>query len=216
MLKNQLPNKPTHDCVVSKNQRTAIRQKVRRSRQDLTTKQQDDAALQLLARFSIDEKILSANSIALYLSNDGELDTKVLIEWCWQQGKQVYLPVLHPFAKGNLLFLRYDSHTALVRNHYGIAEPKLDVRAIISTHKLDIICTPLVAFDKAGARLGMGGGFYDRTLSHWHQHRQQQSSVKPYPIGLAHDCQLVNSLPSESWDIPLPEIITPSSHFKFD
>ena len=167
------------DRIASKNQRDAIRQQVRQLRQHLTPTQQTDAAIQLLARFSIDEKILSAKSIALYLTNDGELDTQLLIEWCWQQGKQVYLPVLHPFTKGHLLF-------------------------------------PLVAFDNAGARLGMGGGFYDRTLSHWHQHYKQQNIVKPYPIGLAHNCQLVDSLPSESWDIPLPEIITPSMHYKFN
>tara|TARA_B110000211_G_C13908492_1_gene477199 strand:+ start:211 stop:858 length:648 start_codon:yes stop_codon:yes gene_type:complete len=202
--------------IKSKNQRDIIRQQVRQLRQDLTSKQQTDAALQLLARFSVDEKILSANSIALYLSNDGELDTEILIEWCWQQGKQVYLPVLHPFAKGHLLFLHYERQTPLVNNRFGIAEPKLDVSKVIVPHQLDIICTPLVAFDHLGARLGMGGGFYDRTLSRWHQHHQQQSTVKPYPIGLAHDCQLVAPLPSESWDIPLPEIITPSMHYKFN
>tara|TARA_R110000803_G_scaffold110729_1_gene179168 strand:+ start:1459 stop:2106 length:648 start_codon:yes stop_codon:yes gene_type:complete len=202
--------------IKSKNQRDIIRQQVRQLRQDLTSKQQTDAALQLLARFSVDEKILSANSIALYLSNDGELDTEILIEWCWQQGKQVYLPVLHPFAKGHLLFLHYERRTPLVNNRFGIAEPKLDVSKVIVPHQLDIICTPLVAFDHLGARLGMGGGFYDRTLSRWHQHHQQQSTVKPYPIGLAHDCQLVAPLPSESWDIPLPEIITPSMHYKFN
>ncbi len=206
----------TKDRIASKNQRDAIRQQVRQLRQHLTPTQQTDAAIQLLARFSIDEKILSAKSIALYLTNDGELDTQLLIEWCWQQGKQVYLPVLHPFTKGHLLFLHYDSQTSLVKNHFAIAEPKLDVRKIIPSQQLDIICTPLVAFDNAGARLGMGGGFYDRTLSHWHQHYKQQNIVKPYPIGLAHNCQLVDSLPSESWDIPLPEIITPSMHYKFN
>lgn len=206
----------TKENIKSKNQRDIIRQQVRQLRQDLTSKQQTDAALQLLARFSVDEKILSANSIALYLSNDGELDTEILIEWCWQQGKQVYLPVLHPFAKGHLLFLHYERRTPLVNNRFGIAEPKLDVSKVIMPHQLDIICTPLVAFDHLGARLGMGGGFYDRTLSRWHQHHQQQSTVKPYPIGLAHDCQLVAPLPSESWDIPLPEIITPSMHYKFN
>ena len=77
-----------------------------------------------------------------------------------------------------------------------------------------------VAFDKTGARLGMGGGFYDRTLSDWYQRSQQDlkapKHTKPYPIGLAHNFQLVDAIPTELWDIPLPEIITPSMHFKFD
>ncbi|WP_159287438.1 5-formyltetrahydrofolate cyclo-ligase, partial [Klebsiella pneumoniae] len=105
--------------------------------------------------------------IALYLANDGELNTQPLIEWLWQQGKQVYLPVLHPFAKGHLLFLHYHTHTPMDKNRYGIAEPKLDQRLICPVRELDIIGTPLVAFDQSGQRLGMGGGYYDRTLAPW-------------------------------------------------
>ncbi|MCJ8296057.1 MAG: 5-formyltetrahydrofolate cyclo-ligase, partial [Colwellia sp.] len=141
-------------------------------------------------------------------TNDGELATAAFIDWCWQQKKEVYLPVVHPFSRGNLLFLRYQADTPLVSNVFGILEPKLDVTKVCPLAGLDIICTPLVAFDETGARLGMGGGFYDRSLAHW-----QQSKL--YPLGLAHDCQLVESIPVESWDIPLPEIITPSKNYYF-
>ncbi len=77
--------------------------------------------------------------------------------------------------------------------------------------QLDIIFTPLVAFDATGQRLGMGGGFYDRTLQDWEIAYAQQRG--PYPIGLAHDCQRVDVLPVQDWDVPLPEIITPSTHY---
>ena len=196
--------------------RSAIRQHIREQRQQLTSQQQDHFATQLLQHFITDPKILQATHIAIYLTNDGELNTEVLIAWCWQQGKQVYLPVLHPFAKGHLLFLHYEQQTTLVKNQYGIAEPKLDARSIIPVNQLDIICTPLVAFDKSGARLGMGGGFYDRTLADWYITYESKQLTKPYPIGLAHNCQLVETLPAQQWDIPLPEIITPAKHYKFD
>lgn len=62
---------------------------------------------------------------------------------------------------------------------------------------------PLVAFDEYGQRLGMGGGFYDRTLQNWQHYKMQ-------PVGYAHDCQLVEKLPVEEWDIPLPAVVTPS------
>ena len=62
---------------------------------------------------------------------------------------------------------------------------------------------PLVAFDEYGQRLGMGGGFYDRTLQNWQHYKTQ-------PVGYAHDCQLVEKLPVEEWDIPLPAVVTPS------
>ncbi len=66
-----------------------------------------------------------------------------------------------------------------------------------------MLITPLVAFDEYGQRLGMGGGFYDRTLQNWQHYKMQ-------PVGYAHDCQLVEKLPVEEWDIPLPAVVTPS------
>jgi len=195
--------------------RQALRQEIRNKRRQLTAQQQSDAAIALLHRFSADERIMQAKHMALYLSNDGELNTTLIIDWCWQQDKCVYLPVVHPFTQGHLLFLRFEPQTALINNRYGIGEPQLDVRAIIPAEQLDIICTPLVAFDKTGARLGMGGGFYDRTLSRWYLQDKMQNISSPYSIGLAHDCQLVDSLPTQQWDIPLSEIITPAAHFKF-
>ncbi|MGB1261975.1 MAG: 5-formyltetrahydrofolate cyclo-ligase [Cognaticolwellia sp.] len=203
--------------------RNMLRNQLRQQRRTLSSQQQNDYSAQVLGHFVNDANIAKAHHIALYLSNDGELNTQLLIDWCWQQGKQVYLPVVHPFTSGHLLFLHYDQHTAMTTNRYGIAEPKLDVGKIIPSQQLDVICTPLVAFDKTGSRLGMGGGFYDRTLSHWYQCTQQQTAqqrnnqptIKPYPIGLAHNCQLIDAIPTELWDIPLPEIITPAQHYKF-
>jgi 5-formyltetrahydrofolate cyclo-ligase len=190
------------------NLRSQLRKEVRQRRNALSVAQQHNAAIAVTERLSKHVKIQQAKRIAIYLSNDGELSTKNFIEWCWQQHKQVYLPVVHPFNPGNLLFLNYQQETKLVNNIYGILEPQLDVTKVCPLEQLDIICTPLVAFDNSGARLGMGGGFYDRSLAHW-----QQSKL--YPLGLAHDCQQVEKVPIESWDIPLPEIITPNNNCRF-
>ncbi|MEL7630851.1 5-formyltetrahydrofolate cyclo-ligase [Pectobacterium aroidearum] len=190
--------------------RQQIRQAVRQHRRLLTPEQQALFAQQACERVMAHPKIIRAESVAVFLSFDGELDTSPLIQQLWQQGKRVYLSVLHPFRAGHLLFLRYASDTELVRNRLKIMEPCLDVRQVLPLPQLDILLTPLVAFDHQGQRLGMGGGFYDRTL----QYRNQMSRG-PYPIGLAHDCQQVDALPVESWDIPLPEIITPSRHWQW-
>jgi 5-formyltetrahydrofolate cyclo-ligase len=80
---------------------------------------------------------------------------------------------------------------------------------IVPKHEIDIIFTPLVAFDAEGNRLGMGGGFYDRTLENW------QQTGRPFPVGLAHDCQQVEMIPTEIWDIPLPALITPSRSWQW-
>ncbi|PHM64836.1 5-formyltetrahydrofolate cyclo-ligase [Xenorhabdus stockiae] len=188
--------------------RKSIRQDIRQLRKNLSPEQQLRFALQAAERVMEHPKILQAKKIALYLSFDGELDTRPLIQQLWQQNKQVYLPVLHPFSRNHLLFLRYQPDTPLIRNQFRIEEPPLDIRQVLPVSELDIMFIPLVAFDRSGQRLGMGGGFYDRTLARW----QQQNF---YPIGLAHNFQLVDSLPSASWDIPLPEIITPEKTWRW-
>ncbi|MDU7819035.1 MAG: 5-formyltetrahydrofolate cyclo-ligase [Klebsiella sp.] len=183
--------------------RQQIRQQIRQRRRALTPEQQTQFALQAADRMMAYPPVLLAQTVAVFLSFDGELDTRPLIDQLWRAGKRVYLPVLHPFSPGNLLFLHYHPSSDLVVNRLNIREPKLDVRNVLPLSQLDVLVTPLVAFDADGQRLGMGGGFYDRTLQNWRQHRLK-------PVGYAHDCQQVDALPTEQWDIPLPAVITPS------
>lgn len=190
-------------------ERQAIRTHVRHLRRGLSAEQQKLAANSVAEHALNVASIDRAQHIALFLSVDGELNTRPLIARLWQQHKQVYLPVLHPFSAGNLLFIRYTPETLLTPNRLRIPEPPLDVRQIIPLDQLDVMFVPLVAFDKQGQRLGMGGGFYDRTLQHWRSHRF-------LPIGLAHDCQQVDTLPTESWDIPLPAMLTPSRLWQWE
>ncbi len=190
--------------------RPLLRQKIRDLRKSISPELHAHYSAQLIDRFTKHERILNANCVALYISVDGEIDTNGVIEWCLSRGKKVALPVLHPFSKGNLLFLNYDHNTVMVKNKYGIPEPELDVRNVIPLQNIDILFTPMVAFDIKGNRLGMGGGYYDRTLQEYH-HKQ----TGPYPIGLALDIQEVDTLPTEIWDVPLPEIITPTRDIIF-
>ncbi|WP_426447469.1 5-formyltetrahydrofolate cyclo-ligase [Siccibacter colletis] len=183
--------------------RQEIRKHIRQLRRTLTAEQQTHFAEQAADRMLAYAPMLLAHTVAVFLSFDGELDTRPLIDRLWRAGKRVYLPVLHPFSPGNLLFLHYHPESELVVNRLNISEPKLDVRDVLPLERLDVLVTPLVAFDTQGQRLGMGGGFYDRTLQNWQQHGLQ-------PVGYAHDCQQVDALPSEEWDIPLPAVVTPS------
>lgn len=188
--------------------RQQIRQLIRQRRRALTSEQQNHFADQAAARMLAYPPMLMARSVALFLSFDGELDTRPLIEQLWRAGKRLYLPVLHPFSPGNLLFLHYHPQSELVINRLKIHEPKLDVRDVLPLGELDVLITPLVAFDAQGQRLGMGGGFYDRTLQNWRGYGVQ-------PVGYAHDCQQVDTLPVEQWDIPLPAVVTPSKVWRW-
>ncbi len=183
--------------------RQDIRTHVRHLRRALTPDQQQLAAVQVVERALNFAPLQQAKKIALFLAFDGELNTRPLIARLWQHKQQVYLPVLHPFSAGQLLFIRYDPGTPLAPNRLRIPEPPLDIRNLATLDELDVLMVPLVAFDRQGQRLGMGGGFYDRTLQSWRQHGF-------LPVGLAHDCQQVDALPAAEWDVPLPAIITPS------
>lgn len=183
--------------------RQDIRTHVRHLRRALSPEQQQQAAVQAAERALNFAPLQQAKKIALFLSFDGELNTRPLIARLWQRKQEVYLPVLHPFSEGQLLFIRFDPETSLQPNRLRIPEPPLDIRNLATLSELDVLMVPLVAFDIQGQRLGMGGGFYDRTLQNWSQHGF-------LPVGLAHDCQQVETLPVAEWDVPLPVVITPS------
>ncbi|WBA12147.1 5-formyltetrahydrofolate cyclo-ligase [Salinivibrio kushneri] len=187
--------------------RQHIRHAIRDARRQLSVEQQTFAAEAVTKRFIALADVEQATNVALYLSFDGELDTTPVIEACWRANKNVYLPVIHPFSRGHLLFLHYTPTTPMRINGYGIAEPQLDIRTLIPSRKLDVIATPLVAFDAKGQRLGMGGGYYDRTLG--------LCAPDAVAVGLAHDCQQWPALPTEQWDVPLPHILTPSQHWQW-
>lgn len=190
--------------------RSQIRKQIRSARRDLSGEQQKTDALKLFARLIKHSKVQNAQHIGISLASDGEIDTFEFIKWCWANNKQVYLPVVHPFSKGHLLFLEYATDTEMVLNRYGIYEPRLEQPHTCAMKKLEVVFTPLVAFDQEGNRIGMGGGYYDRMLAPWFKEK-----TGPYPIGLAHDCQQVETLPIEEWDVPLPEIITPNQHYRW-
>ena len=194
------------------NKRAQIRAEIRNTRKNLSNNQQIIAAQSLKVNFIQhlkSENTTNSKHIAIYLSNDGELDTSLLIKELWNLNHAVYLPIIHPFNGANLLFQRYEKNSPMRANRYGILEPKLNCSQICPLPALDYLLMPLVAFDKQGNRLGMGGGFYDRTLARLHEQNWQ----KPQLIGLAHECQKADALPIESWDVPLETIITPDKTY---
>ena len=191
--------------------RTEIRKKVREARRNLTPSFQNQAEENLTINFSQQVNLPKKAKIGLYLSNDGELRTNKLIQTLRVKKHQVYLPIIHPFNGASLLFQQYEENSPMVANRYAILEPKLNCSQICPLPELDILLMPLVAFDEQGNRLGMGGGYYDRTLAkHYAEQRE-----KPKLIGLAHDCQKVESLPIEAWDVPLEQILTPTKFYQW-
>ena len=104
-----------------------------------------------------------------------------------------------------MVFQRIRAKQRLQKNRFGIDEPRRNRKQQRKVWALDLVLLPLVGFDRHGARLGMGGGFYDRSLAYralrknWH---------KPTLLGLAHECQQVDRLAMASWDVPLQGTVT--------
>lgn len=111
-----------------------------------------------------------------------------------------------------MVFVRVRPGTRLVYNRWGIAEPKPVLKHSISPRRLDLVLMPLVGFDEAGHRIGMGKGFYDRAFTFRHSKYR-----RPILTGLAHECQKVaGGITPSAWDVSLDALATPRRYQALD
>jgi len=150
---------------------------------------------------AICDKILSSvvykqsQTIAMYMCINNEVDLSALLTG----SKATVLPVVQ--FNNQMTFNFFKSLDNLVQNKFGILEPKNNT-AIAAEH-IDLCLMPLVGFNRRGARLGMGGGYYDR---YFELNKFQQ---KPTILaGIAYDFQEDDTIQAEPWDIPLDMIFT--------
>jgi 5-formyltetrahydrofolate cyclo-ligase len=181
-----------------------IRQLKRRQRRELPARVQQQHSQALCQNIIKQKYYRNSQHIACYLANDGEIDPEQLIEHAHFAGKKVYLPILSPL-KNSLYFAPYQPGDKLKLNRFNIPEPICQPSDWRKASQLDLLLLPLVAFDTQGNRVGMGAGFYDRSLAYL-QHRRLWR--KPVLAGLAHEIQKVEQLQNQSWDIPLNYIVT--------
>ena len=179
-----------------------LRQSIRQKRRAVTAEEAASCAEHLARNICSHRLVTNSRHIATYLAADGEIDPWPLTHKLWSSGKTLYLPVLAPFSRQRLWFARYTPGDALAANRYGIPEPV--VRELIKPWALDLILTPLVAFDTTGHRIGMGGGYYDRSFAF----RKDPARRTPVLIGVAHELQKVDHIEPESWDVRLDRIVT--------
>ena len=188
--------------------RNELRRSLREQRRALTPQQRAKAATALDRILGRHPLFIRSQHIAFYLPNDGEMDLHPLIHRALGMGKKCYLPVLSPLYHNRLWFAPYHSEAELALNRFGIPEPVSNWAAMRPAWTLDLVLTPLVAFDASGNRLGMGGGYYDRTLAYLARRRYWR---KPHLLGTAYAFQQVDSLPHEPWDVPLHGVVTEAS-----
>ena len=161
------------------------------TRKHLSPAIQASASISICAQIQSLEHYQKAKHIAIYHAIKGEVDLSHL------QGKICYFPTIN--TDQTLTFLPVTPETVFYNNRFGIPEPDVKRELALSPEKLDIIFLPVVAFDEHGTRLGLGGGYYDKTLAH---HRA------PLLIGVAYEVQCQPLIPREAWDVPMNAVIT--------
>lgn len=130
-----------------------------------------------------------------------EVDTAHIILRAWRAKKRIFCPVTD--FQGHMTFYPLRPESLLRRNNFGIWEP-VDGETIDASD-LDIVITPLAAFDAEHNRIGMGGGYFDRTFA-FLKHRRHWR--RPKLIGVAFDCQKVEKIAPNPWDIRLYDVIS--------
>lgn len=155
-----------------------------------------------------------AARVAGYLAFDGEPDISAALSRLNERGVEIYLPVITSHAgHSDLNFRRWPAAGGpsqpgeLRRNAFGIEEPVVGDSCAVA--ELDIMFIPLVAWDEAGGRLGMGAGYYDRVLA------PVAGSGKPLRIGIAYGVQRADSIPMSETDVHLHGIATETGRLSF-
>lgn len=184
------------------------RRELRDARRNLSAHEQR-AAAQSIRRLAVRNlTYLRARHIGFYAATGEELSLWPLLSDAAASGKQCYLPVitdrLMRFEPAPLGFFEFDPRfDTLVTNRYGIAEPGLHQRRRRRVDRLDVLFVPLVGFDRSGQRIGMGQGFYDRTLAGIHRRYR-----RPLLVGCGYSVQEVETIETNPWDVPLDAILT--------
>lgn len=181
---------------MSMNEQHALRQSALSARRDLDDAYRDFASLEIQRRFLRSRHFYSSQTIACYIAMHDEVDTSMIFDRAWSAGKAIYAPVVVPGRR--LRFLRVLRKTPLQRSKFGLWEPQCDEE--IEAAKIDVVVTPGVAIDRHRHRIGMGGGYYDRTFSFL---RCERNWLRPKLIGFVFDCQKVEKIAANPWDIRL-------------
>jgi len=181
--------------------KSELRRHIRSIMREYTPTQLEALSHSVISQLLAHPKVQQADTIVLYHSLPDEVNTHTLIDTLHRQGKRILLPkVVSPTA---MTLHEYHGADSLSTGAYGILEPigNNNNNCQLSTVNCQLIIVPALAFDRQGNRLGRGKGYYDRLLS------QIEASAPIYKIGVCFPFQLLESIPHDSFDIPMDEVI---------
>lgn len=180
--------------------RQRLRQELREGRRGLSAPERIAAADALANALLSLPFAPTTGYVAGYWAMDGEIP---LHAWQLRLPRDcIYcLPVLCEDQR--LRFAPWRSGDPLVSNRYGVPEPDLAASSLVEAETLSFVVVPLVGFDATGHRLGMGGGWYDRTFAFRHAR-----PAPPWLVGAAFSLQQIPSIDAAPWDVRLDAVCT--------
>ena len=185
------------DQIITK---STIRKQVLKMRDQLTQEEHDRSAILLTERICGHQWFYRSDILLAFVSYGSEIDTTQIIEEAIRRGKKVYVPRIEG---DEMQFYRITDLTTLQIGYKGIREPAHDAEPFhYCPEQADrvLMLMPGAVFDQSRNRLGYGKGFYDRYLAH-------KEALQQRTIGVGFQCQMVEELPAQEWDIRPCQVI---------
>lgn len=182
-----------------------LRKTIRQQRRALSDSTHQLHADLLFSHLTAHPLFQRSKRIAGFIASDGEINPEHILHHALELRRSCYLPVLNQLHGNRLWFAPLHTDSTLTTNRYGIPEPALFPPKPVPVWSLDLVLTPLVTYDRFGGRMGMGGGYYDRTFSH---PKRSSNRRHPFLLGVAHSLQETRRIKLNPWDVPLDGIAT--------
>ena len=187
-----------------KKKKDALRELARERKKTVSKEQEQKANEEIQLRLLQSPFFLEAESIFSYVSVEGEVDTKIILETALQMGKRVFVPRCIPGKERLMDAVEIHSMEELSIQYFGLLEPKPEIPAS-EERNFDLSLIPCVMADRRGGRLGHGAGYYDRFLV--------KSQGKK--LCLCFSWYLTEKIPMEERDIPMDALLTEEGYFSF-
>ncbi|NEU30736.1 5-formyltetrahydrofolate cyclo-ligase [bacterium LRH843] len=180
-----------------------IREKIKDALAHLSDKDYVQLSKQTAEQLFRSSEWRQATVIALTISREREVDTYQIIQRAWDEGKRVAVPRTD-FTNKSMTFHEIQQFQDLERKAFHLKEPIAEKCPVVRGSEFDLVIVPGLAFSKSGARLGFGGGFYDRFLP----------SIDTKTVALAFPCQMIHHVPVEEHDRKIDHIIGPEGFYR--
>ena len=179
-------------------QKKALREKILAQRDALSPAARAAASREITQRLLAEPGYIQARSVLAYMGFGSEVDTSNFVNQALHDGKLLALPRIDK-ASQSLRLHRVNRLDELVSGVWGIREPHGEAAAV-GLDEIDFVLMPGVAFDRSGARLGYGAGYYDRLLA--------SGARRALRVTAAFDVQIVDTVPADAHDQSLDIIIS--------